>query len=84
MHTLQHIRDEAHRFAITGHKHRRDKVRKTSRLEEIDEVGKKRRQQLLNYFGGIQAIKTASVEQLQQVPGISQALAVKIYNYFHS
>jgi excinuclease ABC subunit C len=75
---LQEIRDEAHRFAITGHRNRRDKKRRTSTLETIPGIGPVRRQVLLAYFGGLQGLKEATVEQITKVPGVSQALAIKI------
>ena len=84
MHLIQHIRDEAHRFAITGHKNRRDKARKTSQLEHISGLGPKRRQLLLKQFGGLQEVMRAGTEDLAKIKGISKALAEKIYNHFHS
>ena len=79
LHLIQYIRDESHRFAITGHRQRRAKVKKTSQLESIVAVGPKRRQNLLKYLGGIQQVKNASIDQLANVPGISKALAETIY-----
>ncbi|MCW8929912.1 MAG: excinuclease ABC subunit UvrC [Gammaproteobacteria bacterium] len=83
MHLIQHIRDEAHRFAITGHKNRRAKARKTSQLEKISGLGPKRRQQLLKQFGGLQEVTRAGVEDLAKINGISKLLAQKIYDHFH-
>lgn len=83
LHLLQQVRDEAHRFAITGHRQRRAKARRTSPLEGIDGMGPKRRQKLLQQFGGIQAVQRAGVEDIAAVEGISQALAQKIYDVFH-
>ena len=82
-HLLQHIRDEAHRFAITGHRQRRAKARNQSLLEGIAGVGAKKRRQLLLHFGSINAIKGASIEELSKVPGISKAIATDIYKHFH-
>lgn len=84
MHLIQHIRDEAHRFAITGHKNRRAKARKTSELEKINGLGPKRRQLLLKQFGGLQEVIRAGVEDLAKINGISKSLAQKIYDHFHS
>jgi excinuclease ABC subunit C len=83
LHLIQHIRDESHRFAITGHRQRRDKARKQSSLESIAGVGPKRRQAILTYLGGLQEVKKASVDDLARVPGISHELAQKIYDTLH-
>ncbi|MBY6185808.1 excinuclease ABC subunit UvrC [Marinobacter hydrocarbonoclasticus] len=80
LHLIQHIRDEAHRFAISGHRAARGKARGQSVLESIPGVGAKRRQQLLKYLGGMQELKKASVAELAKVPGISPQLAQKIYD----
>ena len=83
LHLLQQIRDEAHRFAIKGHRRKREKTRKQSPLESIPGIGAKRRQQLLNYFGGQQALLAASEVTIGQVPGISKDLAKKVYQALH-
>ncbi|ASF47612.1 excinuclease ABC subunit UvrC [Methylovulum psychrotolerans] len=80
---IQHIRDEAHRFAITGHRQRRGKAKKQSSLEGIAGLGPKRRQQLLKQFGGLQGIAQAGVDALCSIDGISQPLAQRIYEHFH-
>jgi len=80
LHVIQHIRDDSHNHAITGHRQKRAKVRNTSALEEIEGVGPKRRQVLLKYMGGIQPLLNASAEEIAKVPGISHALAEKIHN----
>jgi excinuclease ABC subunit C len=83
LHLIQQVRDEAHRFAVTGHRQRRAKVRQTSVLEGIVGLGPKRRQHLLRQFGGLREIARAGVEDLAQVSGISADLAQRIYDAFH-
>ena len=83
LHLIQQIRDEAHRFAIAGHRARRGKARTTSVLERIPGIGGRRRQALLKNFGGLREVARAGVEDLARVPGISSELAQKIYDVFH-
>jgi excinuclease ABC subunit C len=84
LHLIQHIRDEAHRFAITGHRERRQKDKNTSKLQSIPGIGAKKRQSLLKYMGGLQGILQASKDEIAKVPGISEELADTIYEYLHN
>jgi excinuclease ABC subunit C len=76
---IQRIRDEAHRFAITGHRQSRERTRRRSPLEEIPGLGPKRRTELLKAFGGLQGIRQASIEDLTKVHGISRQLASQVF-----
>lgn len=83
LHLLQHIRDEAHRFAITAHRKKRQKKGLESSLEQIEGVGAKRRRALLHRFGGLRDLAKAPLEEIIKVPGISAHLAKRIFQYFH-
>lgn len=83
LHLIQQVRDEAHRFAITGHRGRRDRQRRRSLLDDIPGVGAVRRRELLRHFGSAGAVKNASVEELKKIPGISANMARTIYEHLH-
>lgn len=83
LHLIQRIRDEAHRFAITGHRGRRDKARLSSDLESVEGLGPTRRRALLKAFGGLAQIKRANVDELARVEGVSRTLAERVYAHFH-
>ena len=84
LHLIQQVRDEAHRFAITGHRARRGKARRTSTLEDVPGIGPKRRRELLTHFGGLQELCRASLDEIAKAPGISKKLAESIYAALHS
>jgi len=83
LHFIQYVRDEAHRFAITGHRKKRDKKRATSVLQDIPGIGDKRRRDLLTFFGGMQELLAAGIDDITQVKGINKPLAEKIHSYLH-
>jgi len=83
LHWIQQVRDEAHRFAIAGHRRQRGKSRVNSSLQEIPGIGSKRRQALLRHMGGMQEVARAGIEDLARVPGISPQMARKIHEFFH-
>ena len=84
LHLIQHIRDESHHHAITGHRKKRQKAFTQSGLETIEGVGTKRRQALLKYLGGMQGVKNATLDEIASVPGISKSLAETIFETLHS
>ncbi len=83
LHLIQQVRDEAHRFAITGHRGRRDKARQRSVLDDIPGVGAKRRRELLRHFGSASGVRNANVDELKKIPGISAGMAQQIYDHLH-
>ncbi len=80
LHLIQHIRDESHQHAISGHRKKRQQAFLQSGLESVEGVGAKRRQTLLKYLGGMQGVKKATLDEIASVPGISKALAERIYD----
>ena len=81
---LQRLRDEAHRFAIGAHRAKRAKALVTSTLDDVPGIGPARKKALLMHFGTARAVKNASLEDLQMAPGVSEAVALQVYNYFHA
>jgi excinuclease ABC subunit C len=84
MHLLQRLRDEAHRFVIGSHRAKREKGMFHERLEDIEDIGPKRRKMLMLHFGSVRAISGASIEQIKNIPGFNEKIAKKVYTFFHN
>ena len=84
IHFLQRLRDEAHRFAVGSHRIQREKSFLHDSLRDIEGIGEKRRKELMLHFGSVKAVRGASIQQLEQVPGFDKKIAKKVYTFFHN